>query len=103
MLTSAQRNLYLTAFTLYLSPLLARTYYIILDHIHTQDEYIKLKVQVRQPSATILNIIDLYDISSTTFQKQTTMHLQRQWLNSKDNWSRSVGTLVRLSFLSLTN
>ncbi|KAG8951002.1 hypothetical protein FRC04_006863 [Tulasnella sp. 424] len=41
----AQRNLYLTAFTLFLSPLLTRTYYILLDYIHTQDEYTKLKAR----------------------------------------------------------
>ncbi|KAG9012961.1 hypothetical protein FRB90_006367 [Tulasnella sp. 427] len=48
----AQRNLYLTAFTLFLSPLLTRTYYIILDFIHVQDEYIKLKEQHDQLAKT---------------------------------------------------
>ncbi|KAG8902223.1 hypothetical protein FRC00_000139 [Tulasnella sp. 408] len=48
----AQRNLYLTAFTLFLSPLLTRTYYVILDHIHIQDEYVKLKVQFDNLSKT---------------------------------------------------
>lgn len=41
----AQRNLYLTAFTLFLSPLLTRTYYVLLDFVHTQDEYARLKVE----------------------------------------------------------
>jgi len=39
----AQRNMYLTGFTLFLSLILTRTYYIILDLIHTQEEYAKLK------------------------------------------------------------
>jgi B-cell receptor-associated protein 31 len=40
---SAQRNVYLTGFTLFLSLVLTRTFYIILDLIHTQEEYAKLK------------------------------------------------------------
>ncbi|KAG6828636.1 hypothetical protein H0H92_007228 [Tricholoma furcatifolium] len=39
----AQRNTYLTGFTLFLSLVLTRTFYIILDLIHTQGEYAKLK------------------------------------------------------------
>jgi len=39
----AQRNMYLTGFTLFLSLILTRTYYIMLDLNHTQDEYAKLK------------------------------------------------------------
>ncbi|TFK29134.1 B-cell receptor-associated 31-like protein [Coprinopsis marcescibilis] len=39
----AQRNTYLTGFTLFLSLVLTRTFYIILDLIHTQEEYAKLK------------------------------------------------------------
>ena len=40
---SAQRNTYLTGFCLFLSLVLTRTFYIILDLIHTQEEYAKLK------------------------------------------------------------
>lgn len=43
---SSQRNTYLTGFTLFLSLVLTRTFYIILDLIHTQEEYAKLKKQV---------------------------------------------------------
>lgn len=43
-LRSAQRNTYLTGFCLFLSLVLTRTFYIILDLIHTQEEYAKLKV-----------------------------------------------------------
>ncbi|KAG6846289.1 hypothetical protein H0H93_014838, partial [Arthromyces matolae] len=37
------RNTYLTGFTLFLSLVLTRTFYIILDLLHTQEEYAKLK------------------------------------------------------------
>jgi len=49
----AQRNLYLTTFTLFLSPVLARTYYVLLDYIHTQDEYAKLKIKFDQQSKNV--------------------------------------------------
>lgn len=39
----AQRNTYLTGFTLFLSLVLTRTFYITLDLIHVQEEYAKLK------------------------------------------------------------
>ncbi|KAI0354234.1 B-cell receptor-associated 31-like protein [Trametes cingulata] len=39
----AQRNTYLTGFCLFLSLVLTRTFYILLDLIHTQEEYAKLK------------------------------------------------------------
>jgi len=39
----SQRNVYLTGFTLFLSLVLTRTFYIILDLIHTQEQYAKLK------------------------------------------------------------
>jgi len=41
----AQRNVYLTGFTLFLSLVLTRCFYIILDLLHTQEEYAKLKQQ----------------------------------------------------------
>ena len=40
---SAQRNVYLTGFTLFLSLVLTRCFYIILDLIQTQEQYAKLK------------------------------------------------------------
>jgi hypothetical protein len=42
-IVSAQRNTYLTGFCLFLSLVLTRTFSIILDLIHTQEEYAKLK------------------------------------------------------------
>ncbi|KAF7320336.1 hypothetical protein MKEN_00818400 [Mycena kentingensis (nom. inval.)] len=39
----AQRNTYLTGFTLFLSFVLTRTFYITLDLIHIQEEYAQLK------------------------------------------------------------
>ena len=44
--SSAQRNTYLTGFCLFLSLVLTRTFYILLDLIHTQEEYAKLKKEV---------------------------------------------------------
>ncbi|KAI5118723.1 hypothetical protein M0805_004521 [Coniferiporia weirii] len=44
----AQRNTYLTGFALFLSLILTRTFYIILDLIHAQDEYAKLKKQAEE-------------------------------------------------------
>ncbi|KZW03133.1 B-cell receptor-associated 31-like protein [Exidia glandulosa HHB12029] len=46
----AQRNTYLTGFCLFLSLLLTRTFYILLDHLHTQEEYAKLKKQMATSS-----------------------------------------------------
>jgi len=43
---SAQRNTYLTGFCLFLSLVLTRTFYIILELIRTQEEYAKLKKAV---------------------------------------------------------
>ncbi|KAJ3559696.1 hypothetical protein NM688_g183 [Phlebia brevispora] len=48
----AQRNTYLTGFCLFLSLVLTRTFYIILDLIHTQEEYAKLKQSTAQSSKT---------------------------------------------------
>lgn len=39
----SQRNTYLTGFCLFLSLVLTRTFYIVLDLLHTQEEYAKLK------------------------------------------------------------
>lgn len=39
----AQRNMYLTGFTLFLSIILTRTFYILLDLVHVQNEYSELK------------------------------------------------------------
>jgi Bap31/Bap29 transmembrane region len=44
---SAQRNMYLTGFTLFLSLILTRTFYILLDLVRVQDENAKLKKLVR--------------------------------------------------------
>jgi len=54
----AQRNMYLTGFTLFLSLILTRTYYIILDLIHTQEEYAKLKKATQTNSKASLQAGD---------------------------------------------
>jgi len=46
----AQRNVYLTGFCLFLSLVLTRTFYIILDLLHTQEEYATLKKRVQLPA-----------------------------------------------------
>ncbi|KAF8637092.1 hypothetical protein AX17_002997 [Amanita inopinata Kibby_2008] len=46
----AQRNTYLTGFCLFLSLVLTRTFYILLDLIHTQGEYANLKKEVASKS-----------------------------------------------------
>ncbi|KAI0092340.1 B-cell receptor-associated protein 31-like-domain-containing protein [Irpex rosettiformis] len=46
----SQRNTYLTGFCLFLSLVLTRTFYIILDLIHTQEEYAKLKQETANSS-----------------------------------------------------
>jgi len=48
----AQRNTYLTGFCLFLSLILTRCFYIILDLIHTQEEYAKLKQNTAGKSST---------------------------------------------------
>ncbi|KAF9528753.1 endoplasmic reticulum protein [Crepidotus variabilis] len=48
----AQRNVYLTGFCLFLSLVLTRTFYIILDLIHTQEEYAKLKKATESSNGT---------------------------------------------------
>jgi len=50
----SQRNMYLTGFTLFLSLVLTRVYYIILDLVHTQEEYAKLKKSTVAQSKTDL-------------------------------------------------
>ncbi|KIP02354.1 hypothetical protein PHLGIDRAFT_26617 [Phlebiopsis gigantea 11061_1 CR5-6] len=46
----AQRNTYLTGFCLFLSLVLTRTFYILLDLIHSQEEYAKLKQDTAKTS-----------------------------------------------------
>ncbi|CAE6500482.1 unnamed protein product [Rhizoctonia solani] len=47
-----QRNMYLTGFTLFLSLILTRTYYILLDLIHAQEQYAELKKKTEGKPAT---------------------------------------------------
>ncbi|KAK1925878.1 putative endoplasmic reticulum protein [Papiliotrema laurentii] len=46
----AQRNLYLTGATLFLSLILSRVFYIILDFIHVQENYTTLQAKVAKQS-----------------------------------------------------
>ncbi|EPQ55882.1 B-cell receptor-associated 31-like protein [Gloeophyllum trabeum ATCC 11539] len=58
----SQRNVYLTGFTLFLSLVLTRTFYILLDLIHTQEEYAKLKQSTAASSRTALAGGELDDL-----------------------------------------
>jgi len=51
----AQRNVYLTGFCLFLSLVLTRTFYIILDLLHTQEEYAALKKNTSSPASGAQN------------------------------------------------
>lgn len=46
----SQRNTYLTGFCLFLSLVLTCTFYILLDLVHTQEEYAKLKQETAKSS-----------------------------------------------------
>jgi B-cell receptor-associated protein 31 len=48
--------MYLTGFTLFLSLILTRTYYILLDLIHTQEQYAALK-KVRYLKVKLCRVI----------------------------------------------
>ena len=63
-ISSSQRNTYLTGFCLFLSLVLTRTFYIMLDLIHTQEEYAKLKKSVSLPPSPILPFLLLTHIHS---------------------------------------
>ncbi|KAG6334549.1 hypothetical protein ID866_4546 [Astraeus odoratus] len=54
----AQRNMYLTGFCLFLSLVLTRTFAIILDLIHTQEEYAKLKKATANSSKNTITVED---------------------------------------------
>jgi len=77
----AQRNLYLTTFTLFLSLLHTRIYYFLLDYVHSLDEYTKLKVQFNEQNkvskydkdavvADLKKQLDLKDQDLKALQKQ---------------------------------
>ncbi|KAI0920599.1 hypothetical protein AcW1_002292 [Taiwanofungus camphoratus] len=54
----SQRNTYLTGFCLFLSLVLTRTFYILLDLIHTQEEYAKLKQETAKSSRSQIASVD---------------------------------------------
>lgn len=83
---SAQRNTYLTGFCLFLSMILTRTFYIILDLIHTQGEYAKLK-QVVSISLMCFDLwLTLYRLLHSR-EKTSSMKTSQRWLqNSKQSW-----------------
>ncbi|KAI0060170.1 endoplasmic reticulum protein [Artomyces pyxidatus] len=81
----AQRNTYLTGFCLFLSLVLTRTFYIIQDLIHTQEEYAKLKQATAKNSKDSLISGD---------QAKEIEELKRQ-LAAKDKETRDFETLKK--------
>ena len=67
-LLSAQRNVYLTGFCLFLSLVITRTFYIIQDLIHTKDEYAQLKkdVSFRFSLHRLKHVINSHDQTAST-------------------------------------
>ncbi|KAJ3998397.1 endoplasmic reticulum protein [Lentinula boryana] len=67
----AQRNVYLTGFTLFLSLVLTRTFAISLDLIHSQEEYAKLKKASPSSGSDIEKKAREYDSLKAKFDSQT--------------------------------
>ncbi|KAJ3755754.1 endoplasmic reticulum protein [Lentinula raphanica] len=67
----AQRNVYLTGFTLFLSLVLTRTFAINLELIHSQEEYAKLKKASPSSGSDIEKKASEYDSLKTKFESQT--------------------------------
>jgi len=70
----AQRNLYLTTFTLFLSLLHTRVYYFLLDYVHSLDEYAKLRVEHNEQSK----------VAESKFDKDTVVADLKKQLELKD-------------------
>ncbi|KAJ3711104.1 endoplasmic reticulum protein [Lentinula guzmanii] len=67
----AQRNVYLTGFTLFLSLVLTRTFAISLDLIHSQEEYAKLKKASPSSGSDVEKKAREYDSLKAKFDSQT--------------------------------
>ncbi|KAJ3981281.1 endoplasmic reticulum protein [Lentinula detonsa] len=67
----AQRNVYLTGFTLFLSLVLTRTFAISLDLIHSQEEYAKLKKASPSSGLDVEKKAREYDSLKAKFDSQT--------------------------------
>ncbi|KAF5351847.1 hypothetical protein D9756_007727 [Leucocoprinus leucothites] len=74
----AQRNVYLTGFCLFLSLVLTRSFHIIAELIHTQEEYTKLKQQkgVVKPSEAQKEIAELKEKLATKDRDYETLKKQ---------------------------
>jgi len=75
----AQRNVYLTGFCLFLSLVLTRTFYIILDLIHVQEEYAKLKEASAKSGANGTSKNDSAEIASLKKQLEEAKKQQRDF------------------------
>ncbi|KAJ8519294.1 hypothetical protein ONZ45_g3768 [Pleurotus djamor] len=81
----AQRNVYLTGFCLFLSLVLTRTFYIMLDLIHTQEQYAKLKSQasIRESTADLKKKIASLEAETRDFAT-----LKKQSAQQADEYDR---------------
>jgi len=68
----AQRNVYLTGFCLFLSLVLTRTFYIILDLLHTQEEYTALKKNTTAKSQNVDAAKEIADLKEQLEQAKKT-------------------------------
>ncbi|KAG9098205.1 hypothetical protein FRC07_010678 [Ceratobasidium sp. 392] len=57
-----QRNMYLTGFTLFLSLILTRTFYIMLDLVHAQEQYAELKKKTDGKPPTKDQAVEIADL-----------------------------------------
>ncbi|KAJ4480926.1 endoplasmic reticulum protein [Lentinula aciculospora] len=85
----AQRNVYLTGFTLFLSLVLTRTFAINLDLIHSQEEYAKLKKASPSSGSGKHNIEKKareYDSLKAKFDSQT-----KEYNQLADKYNKATG------------
>jgi len=94
----AQRNLYLTGFTLFLSIIITRTFYILLDLVHVQDEYAKLKKSTATSSKnTIASKDQALQIEELKAQLSTLQSQDRDFANLKKQAKQQADEYDRLA------
>jgi len=87
----AQRNMYLTGFTLFLSIILTRTFYILLDLLHIQGEFAELKKTsapkvTRDQSAEIASLKS--ELSALQAKERDFENLKKQAKQQADEYDR---------------
>ncbi|KDN48215.1 B-cell receptor-associated 31-like protein [Tilletiaria anomala UBC 951] len=85
----AQRNMYLTGFTLFLSLILSRTYSLILDLINVQEELVALK---KGGAALTPSGEQKYKTEIETLKKQTAQQ-QKEYNRLSDELAKATGNV----------